>query len=198
MKSKILGLLAMGLLAGPMVAFSASVVDQNNPVVGEAWCLIDNLCGQSFQQGAGNISGAGIYLSPGFGTSGTITISIYQNYGGVPSGLIASGTSGIVGPSSGWVDVLWLPTSVSSLTTYYLVLSATDPALAAAQDGVGGFGDGGDYASGQAVYGGSFFYQNVDLTFRTYSDDTHSVPEPGTLALLGLGIVGVALTRRRK
>ena len=37
-----------------------------------------------------------------------------------------------------------------------------------------------------------------DQAFRLWSDDGTSVPAPGTIALLGLGLVGLGMTRRKK
>ena len=47
-------------------------------------------------------------------------------------------------------------------------------------------GWGGDNATGSGAY------------VINFSDAVNSVPEPGTLALLGLGLVGIAARRRRK
>ena len=55
-------------------------------------------------------------------------------------------------------------------------------------------------SSGTWVFSGTTGLSNIALlgTRCTTDCETTQVPEPGTLALLGLGVMGVALTRRRR
>ncbi len=111
-------LLAVALFLFTGISFATVVLDQNNPTVGGGFCRIgSNLCGQSFQQDHNNISGAGIFLDTSWLGSENITLSIYENYSSSPFGLIASATSGLVNETSGWVEVFWTPTGVTTSAT---------------------------------------------------------------------------------
>jgi hypothetical protein len=179
-------------------AVAAPIVDQDNPTREGGFCYLDQgqSCGQSFQQQHSNISGAGIFIAPDYieNEAGAVTLSIFSAYNdGAPSGLIASGTSAAnVNSRSGWVDVFFTPAAVSAGLQYYLIAESTNRLVASFS------GRSNDYANGNAVLFGAD-QPSFDLTFRTYFDNNvQQVPEPGSFALLAIGIAGFGVARRKK
>jgi hypothetical protein len=144
---------------------------------------------QSFQQAYSNVAGAGIQLQSGVGTTGDITIALYDNLPNAGGTLLANGTA--LGASAGsWADVFWTPVSVVPNTTYYLVFT-TNQAMGIAGDTTNPYSRGQVYANP-----GYEAFPQYDYAFRTYADDA-SVPEPSSFLLLAAGIAGLIALKRR-
>ena len=123
-------------------------------------------------------------------TGGTLTVMLSQN------GFSGAGTyvSAIGGTSGGAV-------AASAYADASNALFGTGTALGATQN----FGTGAFSGSWNGAYAGASPYsltQIVSITHRgaatTSFDYELKVPEPGTLALLGLGLIGIGASRRRR
>jgi len=147
----------------------ANQIDQNQPSATTymaAFAQTD--LAQSFQQTNTNISGAGIALHPGVGSSDNVTIQLWAD--GLPN---ASGTmlteASATGTAGQWVDVYWTPVAVVPGTTYYLVFTGNST--------LGIDGDLNNPYPYGCVYANPGFSQfaSYDYAFRTYYDDDTSL-----------------------
>ena len=169
MKARILGLVAAGLLGGPMAANAVSLsmqpgsgVDIDNLVVGQQFEIVVNVIGGASNEFAAGGNGGGTFSSDG---------SPYLAF-----------FSAAIGPN-------FLSTPWDSLPTLFVL---TFDAIAVGSGFVATTGS--CLSSNLQDYGCNF--DSGPLAF-TVTDGTR-VPEPGSLALLGLGLAGLGLSRRRK
>lgn len=173
---------------------AAPVIDQNSPTYNAhmAGFAQTNLA-QSFKQTASDISGAGILLRAGVGSSDNVTISLYDKLPTDGGQLLASGSA--IGTAGSWVDVFWADVAISANTTYFLVFSGNST-LGISGNTANPYSDGQVYANQ-----GYQSFPGFDYTFRTYSDDgadNGHVPEPASLALVSGALMGAGFAARKR
>ena len=137
---------------------------------------------QSFQQTNSNITGAGIFLQPGIGSSDNVEIQLWDLLPNAGGTMLASASA--IGTEGTWVDVFCGAEPIPPATTYYLVFTGNTT--------LGIAGDTNDpYPYGNVFANPGYNpFPTFDYTFRTWA-----IPAPSSLALLGLG--GLVMRRRR-
>ena len=187
MKTKILGLLAAGLMAGPTGAGAVElIVNQDGVLVGATGVVV---AGATYN--VEFVAGTCIELFSGCDEVGDFTFQDAASAEAAANALLSSVFTGIydTDPSRTFnctangcfvltpFNFIEFPGPILNVLLFTAFNTATD-----------------DNTALQSLAPSDDLVQFPDIVYARWT----SVPEPGSLALLGLGLAGLSLSRRRK
>ncbi len=176
---------AAALVASPIIDQNQAVNDTYMAGFGQSDLA------QSFKQTNGNITGAGIFLQDGIGSSDTVTISLWDALPNNSGTMLATGS--VFGTAGTWADVSWASVVLNTSSTYFLVFSGNTSL------GIAG-STSNPYADGM-VFANSGFgaFSGYDYTFRTYAEGASSVPDStATLPVVMMALMGLLVVKNRR
>jgi hypothetical protein len=198
MKARILGLLAVGLLAGPLAA-NATVIYSNFGPGDDFDCCSGYTIAFGVAQGVqftARSSGRATSANVGMGVSSdpppeTVNFDLYSDSGDNIDTLLESFSVVVNNPFGTVATSTGAMSGTTMLTAgqkYWLI--ASSPSGVNVPWNLNSIGDVGlRWIEGTVA---------ADIKLATFRINADMVPEPGTLALLGLGLAGLGLSRRRK
>jgi hypothetical protein len=193
MKTFALAIAAAAVAVVALPASATTVVDQSQVNASNDFAYLNyfDIASQSFTAGYDNTVGAGVFLSPRYGSTANVTLKILSGLPSSGAQVIATGTAR--GTAGNWVDVSWTQAALVVGQKYWLSATADNVLVVAATAS-------NAYARGNAYYSASP-YSSYDIAFRTYANDAvAAVPEAGTWGMMiaGFGVMGFSLRRRSK
>jgi len=147
-------------LAVPLAAQTIDVDQPSNTTCMAGFNQAD--LAQSFKPNASDCSGAGLFMTVGWGGAEDVTISLYDALPNAGGTQLATGT--VLGNPGTYVDVFWPAVPVTPGNTYYIVFTSNLQSMCVAGDTNDPYPDGQVYAN--AGYGS---FPTFDYTFRTWT-----------------------------
>lgn len=221
MRRTLAGLMVAAAIAGTAgAAQAAPMVDQSFLGTQFAFGEIgsgssgESIWAQTFTVGlAGRLTGVSLAIEDGGQTGGTLVVELRTTVSGQPTGSLLASLS--FAPEEvpdampnliGSADLFAIDLSAFSIDVNVgdvLAIVLSEPTVGVYTPKLQASDAGGGYAGGQLFSSrGTSFIENglFDMFFETFvdTDAPSAIPEPASLALMGIGLAGVAAARRRR